>query len=467
MTQSLRDKLFARIFGTSKANAAAAKVPAQQAAAKARHKKESPAPPPEELLAECKDHMTPFHCRIHCKTRTKEVGRQEYSSIEAPSTSRHAAIIHVALLLTGKYDSSHGKSGINPLVMNSWKTQFLHGVMDLHPQATLDTFICNSGPMTIFGKGEEPWQPDWSAALESPRSRVFQQPYDNRSTTDQYVRMEGCYLAALAHEAAAHRDNGHARANKGSTSSPAYLFTHFVRARFDLRWFGPVPRFAFAQYKVSIRARKLLFADECSKLDVNALAVEHTNPGSNACGVSRGGFKAGLNKTTRKSNVMLTGALRDKMRAHGVPICASVDDMFAIVPRLLGDAFFLRPESLRERHPMMPLFGWNVTRSHRTIAAVEALYGAESVRGLDVGADVPITRETANSPYGLLCGPVPFVGGVEVGHGGAAEHASYTAERRITNRLHARLVPLEFAALPFNSAPYGKGHRANNVSAFC
>ena len=98
---------------------------------------------------------------------------------------------------------------------------------------------------------------DTSAAVTSfPGAKV-------RGADPQYERIEACYLAARRHR----------RQHSVQHSDRSRDFTHFIRARFDLAMYAPLPASAFDDEKVSLRARALAFADECERVHYQAFTA--------------------------------------------------------------------------------------------------------------------------------------------------------------------------------------------------
>ncbi|KAH8081017.1 hypothetical protein JL720_8912 [Aureococcus anophagefferens] len=130
---------------------------------------------------------------------------------------------------------------------------------------------------------------------------------------DQYTRLAACYGFARGYEAA-----------------ERLAFTHYVRAGPDLRWAAPIaPLGTFAADAVSLRAR-------------------------------------GLGAAGRDD-------ARAAMRAAGIPTCAVVDDMFAVVPATLADGYF----RLEERFPGPPeRRDFDAYAERADDAAVRAHFGA-------------------------------------------------------------------------------------------
>jgi hypothetical protein len=64
---------------------------------------------------------------------------------------------------------------------------------------------------------------------------------------------------------------------------------------------------------------------------------------------------------------------REKMQAAGIPACSAMDDMVAVLPEQLGDAFFFSRASLANRSGYT--LGWDLNASAATRAAVRRVYG--------------------------------------------------------------------------------------------
>lgn len=409
-------------------------------------------------------------------------GRQCSSRSAAPHvTTTSAAPLHVALLIIGSYDSSHG-FGTPPHVVDLYRTHLVQGVLRLNPRNRVHTFLCPAGPQTIFvyrGHALNRTQPDWNP-LRGPRSVVTE--VDTRAAVEgggnghgngagdkvrgadpQYERIEACYLHARQRHAGRPIAN---QTGRGTT------FTHYIRARFDLDVYAPLPAEAFDDERASIRARSLVLADECDSVHYHAVS----QPAWKECGryklrhlpsafpVDVDGPEAGVpSEHLRRWLLQLAGG--------GARFCYAADDMFAVVPTHLADSFFLRPGALEE-HSLLPL-GWDINRSSSSRAAAADTYG----RMLDPAA------------YGELCA-IPFTGGREAcaymgpssrarcppntdaicdylnrsNHRrvdselcGSRTRPGSRVESRLTGRLHSRLVPVQFVPLPYRSHLYG-GH---------
>ena len=193
-----------------------------------------------------------------------------------------------------------------------------------------------------------------------------------------------------------------------------------------------------------------MFADECQRIHRHALShpgeeIRNRNP----CDVGR--------LWGKKQGGSQPGEQRASMREQGLATCASVDDMFGVVPHHLADAFFLSPGRLHLRPMGGARFGyrgWNVTRNAHSVAAAVRTYGPQlnpvtyySVCGSgttvnflsarEVGEDLMEYKDASGTPVGPPSG-------------------SACCEGRMTARLLSRLVPLRYVPFGFNSQ-FGMG----------
>lgn len=241
-----------------------------------------------------------------------------------------------------------------------------------------------------------------------------------------------------------------------------FAFSHFVRARPDLLFYAAIPLSAFERYVVSIRARALMFADECETIHRSAIAKPGDGQKRTACDVSKvwGPKQGGATPTSA----------RNAMHEAGISTCASVDDMFAIAPAHLADAAFLTPQLLAERPMGSAQYGhrgWDANHSVQSIAAVRRTYGSQMSPLVYVG----------------VCGGgsrINFMNAHEVGdhvtaswwarhHGlpavASAKPGAGCCETRMSARLISRLVPMRYTKLPFN-CQFGSGG-GNHPEANC
>ena len=144
------------------------------------------------------------------------------------------------------------------------------------------------------------------------------------------------------------------------------------------------------------------------------------------------------------------------MRDAGITTCASVDDMLVIAPRHLAPALFLRQPAVERSVPDSKLlpFGWNMTETAASTAAVKATYGER----MDF------------AEYARICNPVtPFtVGGrnfIEWGNNSAETIRNITeqniqVEGRMTGEVHARLLPFALVPMPYTGYNHAGGSAA-------
>jgi len=378
--------------------------------------------------------------------KNAEPGEQVRRADPASGLSAHRARSERAL------DSSHKgeKNRFSPAYLDSWRENFVAPVLQSNTQSTLHAFICTGGNQTKFRPNASHTQPDWSQLTvpNSSRARVVIVPPLAGNDTEQYARMEHCYLHAKRFETARQvvPSDELRRSTGGAMRQRFQRFTHFVRARFDLSFFAPLPIASFDTERATVKARAALLADACQTFPRSAMILKPPK-GKSPCDVPLTGFKMGVNKQTNKPNPRRNiSTARAMQRSAGISACVAVDDMFAIVPSHLSAAYFLRPRTLAELYPQMADRGWNISRRRSSLAAVQSFYGPSSVSA------------QGHRSYMAACGGIPFIGGREAGQDGVTyKNDVRSAERLITTRLHSRLVPLLLAPLPFVSAVYGGG----------
>ena len=193
------------------------------------------------------------------------------------------------------------------------------------------TFVC-VGP-AIHGAQAALWADVGGTVVVAPPPPV---DFD-----DQYTRLAACYGFARGYEAAGR-----------------LAFTHYVRARPDLRWAAPIaPLATFAADAVSLRARGVL----------------HAEPRNTSLAALSGSPKRGCDYFARQLGAAGGDDARAAMRAAGIPTCAVVDDMFAVVPAALADGYF----RLEERFPGPPeRRDFDAYAARADDAAVRAHFGA-------------------------------------------------------------------------------------------
>ena len=370
--------------------------------------------------------------------------------------------ISLAVILSGSYDV-HGAFGMPPLSIQGWLTYVVTPILEANPVNRVHTFICARGPQTIFTFKRSSWntsQPDWGQ-LRSHRSLVTEvdtnastrpREGEDRGADPQYERMEGCYLAAL--------DLGGGRK----------AFTHFIRSRFDIQWLERLPLQALDDSRVALRIRSATFADECT--GVHAMAVAGPALASKAeartCAKPKG--TAWLTAILAQLGVPPSLVAKFGLRTldENIQACFGADDMFAIVPTALADAFFLRPGILEEQVPASRLpFGWDVEGNLAARRAAIAMYGptlnysqylatcsgyASFTRGVEACAYLEPARCPPMNVHSRFCT-------TNCTHRTHGQTKPARGESRLTARLHSRLVPVLFTKLPFLALPYG-GHHA-------
>ncbi|KAH8053519.1 hypothetical protein JL722_9360 [Aureococcus anophagefferens] len=187
------------------------------------------------------------------------------------------------------------------------------------------TFVC-VGP-AIHGAQAALWADVGGTVVVAPPPPV---DFD-----DQYTRLAACY--------------GFARVRGAERSRT-------TRARPDLRWAAPIaPLGTFAADAVSLRARRA--------------------PRGTAEHVARGALRSprGCDYFARQLGAAGRDDARAAMRAAGIPTCAVVDDMFAVVPATLADGYF----RLEERFPGPPeRRDFDAYAERADDAAVRAHFGA-------------------------------------------------------------------------------------------
>ena len=225
-------------------------------------------------------------------------------------------------------------------------------------------------------------------------------------------------------------------------------FTHFIRCRPDMHFMQPMPHAAFEPTAITLRAYAILFATECSTISHWALEGPPTCRG-NALGHAQG------DSTSDKEYAGLPGT-RAIMRSMAVGVCAKLDDMLAVTPRHLSAAYFLTHASLRTWTPRRALpWGHDINASRGTRKAVQGTYGQPfSLKSYlrACGTSFAVTRAEASSTY--------------------SELARKNSEKRITSRVHARLVPFKITAFPvyesFHAVHICTGHcKQLNSTWYC
>ena len=267
------------------------------------------------------------------------------------------------------------------------------------------TFVC-VGPAE-HGKQRALWAGLLGVLVVAPPPEV---DFD-----DQFTRLAACYGHAAAYEAAR-----------------GLRFTHYVRARPDLKWAAPIaPIATFDASAVSLRARGVLHANDTAV----SLAALSGSP-KRGCDY----FAKVLDRPRE--------AVREGMRARGIPTCAVVDDMFAVVPRVYARAYFALEDDFPDRPrrsdflPFADAFDDAAVRRHfgrdrdpDVFVATCRLYNVDSWQA--------IFDRTFHGKYG--------VGSHDFRHG--------CCEGRITWRLVGRLVPTRIREFPFVFT--GRGSRGD------
>lgn len=278
----------------------------------------------------------------------------------------------MALLISGRYDAHWGGASFSASTfIPQWRSQVVDVVLAANSRNTVHTFICT--PKATYERNKirdnhtyPDGQPDWSHLRHGRRTDVLIVPDDAFNITrsphsTQWERMERCYLAARAFEDRLLRDAVGAflpilwTTPSHNMNSTGLKFTHFIRARPDILWRGPISLASFDPDFVHLRSRALLSADECDVTSAFALAFPPCRP------------------KWQNPNFPFH---RQRMKEQGISACSALDDMFAVLPSHLGDAFFLTSSTLNRRLPpeILPN-GWNMSRSLASIEAIRATYG--------------------------------------------------------------------------------------------
>lgn len=273
------------------------------------------------------------------------------------------------------------------------------------------TFVC-VGP-AIHGAQAALWADVGGTVVVAPPPPV---DFD-----DQYTRLAACYGFARGYEAA-----------------ERLAFTHYVRARPDLRWAAPIaPLGTFAADAVSLRARGVL----------------HAEPRNTSLAALSGSPKRGCDYFARQLGAAGRDDARAAMRAAGIPTCAVVDDMFAVVPATLADGYF----RLEERFPGPPeRRDFDAYAERADDAAVRAHFGAARDADAFVAACRLFGQASWRAVFDRTFHGAYGVGSHDFRHG--------CCEGRLTWRLAGRLVPTAVAPFPFVFAGRGgKGDGAKRM----
>ena len=400
-------------------------------------------------------------CKLHCPVTQ---GPKMYP------TPRRVQKLSVALLLSGDINSDHTRLafGNGSLALPLWRQHVVHAIEAADSRNVVHAFVCSSSSKRGI-------QPEWSLLQGRRGAVLLVQDGGFAVATDQYSRMEACFLAAQAYEkrgTETERDEGipqAAAANRrlilvsGQKRSHS-RFTHYIRARYDLRFHAPIPLAAFDPQRVAVRARILLMANECEPVHADSVVIAGIGcgwktpalaslvPSSGNPKILRvlvNNTKNSTKKSTKKPKPIPNYVdTRAAMRARGIPSCASLDDMFAVAPRHLGPAYFLRQGSLERSVPpeLLP-YGWDYALDAERSDAVRASYGSAMSYG----------------NFSATCSPalIHFMGRASGVNASAnllrVNDQRAAGETRITQRLHARLVPFMLTPLPF-SGVYGAKH---------
>ena len=414
----------------------------------------------------------------------------------------------VAVVMSGDLNSDHTRlalKGSGQHLLKAWREYVVDAVESAGSHNVVHTIVCMRARVNQTTGAKLAIQPDWST-LRGQRGGVTvvgDSAYaaNPSESSGQYSNLERCFLAAQALEtrllakqalkqaeqvkhdslqgqggdthhqqtnnrrwlllgseqpspveppspveaqAAFHHRLREFRSHPALAAVPFHGFTHYLRARLDVRFLAPIPLAAFDDQRVSVRARAALSADPCAVLHRYSVSYHSID---RPCGMQPQYVKevGHTFQVKRSSHIM---EARAQMQAAGVRLCASFDDMFGVAPRHLGAAFFLRQATLAQSvaSELLP-YGWNYTQSEERKAAVRASYGPEMDFAKYVGV--------------CACARVPMaVGGRRSDHrvGGRtsgealdnANNADTQAESRITCRIIARLLPFVLTPLPFD-----------------
>lgn len=293
---------------------------------------------------------------------------------------------------------------VKPEAPANWEAFVVGPLSALYP---LTTFVC-------VGPAAHAAQATLWAALSGELAVA---PPPAIDFDDQYTRLAACYAFARAVE----------RARGGA-------FTHWLRARPDLRWAAPIaPLHTYAAGAVSLRARGVL----------------HATPTPVPHGALSGSPKRGCDYFAKVKAVEPV-AVRAAMRAAAIPTCAVVDDMWAIVPAAYADAYF----SMEPGFPGRPdLAAFTNASAAFDAAHVAAAYGTADADG--------VVRACAL--YGASSWRAVFDRAFHGRYGvGSHDFRHGCCEGRLTWRLVGRRVPTAVAAFPFVFT--GRGGRGDPVA---
>jgi hypothetical protein len=334
----------------------------------------------------------------------------------------------VALLLSGTLGSKYKPQTLIPRVLPALRSHVVGPLVASHAKSTVDIFVCvsnlttseaanarkaanaSSAAETFF---DAHGQPDWLSLRRSGNGRgrarggsagggsdagstnehlrgrtglmiipegdfaTFDASHRSDHSWNQYVRLESCFVAAVAYEqrdvtavpgqhptqrvlggrrnasTGMRQDAVHAPAIDGSSKHvrrerqgqpPALValalhwqghtaFTHFIRMRPDLFWEGAVPLESFQAFHVAVRAQSVIFMDECQTIHHDALELPI------GCRGRQGGVSPRVNPQDDARRVLET---RKRMRTAGIPICVCCHCLKTRLPHKLTP-----PNSLR------------------------------------------------------------------------------------------------------------------------
>ena len=311
-------------------------------------------------------------CHLHC-TGDERAPRNE-AAYERPVTWTGA--LSVALVISGTLDHHwKGASFQAKDIVPRLRENVIQPLIDAHPKNAVHSFLCVE-PATLpknmipddftYSSG----QPNWSH-LVAGRSQVLVVPKDAFLGVDvqikdmhQWERIESCYLAARAFEGQLLPKAVAAvspldwllptRSSMQNASFRGLRFTHFVRMRPDLQWRQKIPLASFEAVFLHVRSRDLLFADECAVAHDFSIA-----------------FPPCRAEQVMRSEQVMEG--RELMKEASIDVCAALDDMLAVMPEHLADAYFLRTQTLRQRVPKFMPYGWDA----KSRQAIRMTYGPQ------------------------------------------------------------------------------------------
>ena len=336
-----------------------------------------------------------------------------------------------------------------------WKENVYRPLLD--GSSSVHTFFCcalNAGGRPAASEANDEW-----SSLPGELIRVDANGLTAANAPlEQFGRIERCFLAARRHEA-----------------SRGLRFTHFIRARPDLFWFGPMPALLSLDSRVvSSRARVAVLADECGMMphDAHSFPSLEQHP-QNARACRRDA--CACNNACQWAPALGLGGLsadgfKGRMRRAGVAACGLIDDMWAVVPSRLADGYFMAsgqpdaspaatthrasdaspPQTTPGGHHHVG--GIRIRRSAGPTAA-ESELGA---RALEVCA--PFLPNVSDPENATLCWPLP--------RANRSWCKQLDGELRLTARLARRRIPWAPTAFSFAGAAVGARLHAATAAAY-